>query len=112
MSARDELESIITRAVNDGLVGYDVCMPHVEIAVAVDDILAAGYSKPRTISTVEELDALPDGAAVQTSDESDTVVMRDRPIGFRNSSGYEVSIEILWRHGIRPFTVLYTPKES
>jgi hypothetical protein len=31
---------------------------------AVERILAAGYSKPRTITTVDELDALPNGSVV------------------------------------------------
>jgi hypothetical protein len=35
---------------------------------AADAILAAGYSKPRTISTREELDALPSGSVVVTAD--------------------------------------------
>jgi len=33
-------------------------------AAAVDAILAAGYRKPRTITTVDELDALPNGTVV------------------------------------------------
>jgi hypothetical protein len=33
---------------------------------AVERILAAGYVKPRTVTTVEELDALPVGAVVRS----------------------------------------------
>lgn len=33
-----------------------------------DEILAAGYRKPRTITTVEELDALPVGTIILDSD--------------------------------------------
>ena len=33
---------------------------------AADAVLAAGYRKPRTIATVEELDALPDGSFIIT----------------------------------------------
>lgn len=35
-----------------------------------DAILAAGYRKPRTITTVEELDALPDGAVIVDADKN------------------------------------------
>jgi hypothetical protein len=35
---------------------------------AVERILAAGYSKPRTITTAEELDALPVGSVVKDND--------------------------------------------
>ncbi|UXM92530.1 hypothetical protein [Paenarthrobacter sp. JL.01a] len=33
-----------------------------------DALLAAGYRHPRTITTTEELDALPDGSVVQSAD--------------------------------------------
>lgn len=36
-------------------------------AIQADAILAAGYRKPRTITTVEELRALPDGSAILDS---------------------------------------------
>lgn len=35
---------------------------------AVERILAAGYRKPRTITTTEELDALPGGAVIRDND--------------------------------------------
>jgi hypothetical protein len=42
-----------------------------EVFVAADAILAAGYAKPRTITTVEELDALPIGSVIRTSGVED-----------------------------------------
>ena len=36
--------------------------------VIADGLLAAGYRKPRTITTVEELDALPVGSVVMDAD--------------------------------------------
>jgi hypothetical protein len=75
-----------------------------------DAILAAGYRKPRTITTPYQLESLPFGSAVQTSDESDTVVLRCDGNNFRNQSGYELSATDLWRYGTRPFTVLYEPE--
>jgi hypothetical protein len=38
---------------------------------AVERILAAGYRKPRTITTAKELDALPVGTVVRTSGDED-----------------------------------------
>jgi hypothetical protein len=76
---------------------------------AADAILAAGYRKPRTIKSASELEALPFGSAVQTSDESDVIVLRCEGRDFRNQSGYELSVETLWRYGTRPFFVLWEP---
>jgi len=56
MSARDEhLFGIIYGATDK---------PDWAVSEVHDAILAAGYSKPRTITTAEELDALPDGSAI------------------------------------------------
>ena len=58
-SARDELAEIIDRDVHYyGIGTFDV-------VAAADAILAAGYRKPRTITTVEELDALPERSVVR-----------------------------------------------
>jgi hypothetical protein len=77
-----------------------------------DRLAAAGYSKPRTITTAAQLEALPFGSAVQTSDESDTVVLRCEGNNFRNQSGADLSATDLWRYGTHPFTVLYSPEAS
>jgi hypothetical protein len=53
VSSYDELVSILRRRIG-GSVGE-----------TVDDILAAGYQRPRTITTVEELDALPAGTIIR-----------------------------------------------
>lgn len=37
-----------------------------------DAILAAGYSRPRTVSTVAELDALPEGAVILAESTGDS----------------------------------------
>lgn len=66
----------------------------------------------RVIRTAAELESLPFGSAVQTSDESDTVVLRCEGRDFRNQSGAEVSVETLWRYGTHPFTVLYEPQAT
>lgn len=66
-----------------------------------------GYRKPRVITTAAELDDLPFGSAVQTSDSSDTVVLKCEGGFFRNQSGFTISVPILWRWGAKPFTVLF-----
>ena len=56
MNARDELAEVIKPAA-----AYDF-WPQ----AAAEFVLAAGYSKPRTITTAEELDALPVETIVRT----------------------------------------------
>lgn len=72
---------------------------------------AAGYRKPRTIKGYEELCALPYGSAVQTSDTSDTVVLRSDGMDFVNQSGHTVTAPVLWDFGSKPFVVLYEPAQ-
>jgi hypothetical protein len=78
--------------------------------LAAEEALEA--SKPRTVTTAAQLEALPFGSAVQTSDESDTVVLRCEGNNFRNQSGADLSATDLWRYGTHPFTVLYSPEAS
>ena len=69
MSARDELAALLKSArwkyarldPKDVYSGGMFEQTNEEVA---DAVLAAGYRKPRTITTAEELDALPDGSAV------------------------------------------------
>ncbi len=60
MTPRDELAELVEQA--DINASMDCGGIHYE--VMADAILAAGYRKPRTINTVEELDALPVGSVV------------------------------------------------
>jgi hypothetical protein len=62
MSERDELASIIMAVDEAGNWDPDPMM----YASYGDAILAAGYRKPRTITTVEELDALLNKALIRT----------------------------------------------
>ncbi|UDL14889.1 hypothetical protein PP357_gp42 [Arthrobacter phage Sarge] len=62
MSARDELAEVI-KAV-DIIREKGETRPHA--LRQADAVLAAGYRKPRTITTQEELDALPEGVMVWT----------------------------------------------
>lgn len=54
MSAREELA---------GIIGGKLIMRS-SMTETADAILAAGYRKPRTITTAKELDALPEGSIV------------------------------------------------
>ena len=56
MSARSELVQIYTDTLNEG---HGIVSRTVQGNRAAGAILAAGYRKPRTITTAEELDALP-----------------------------------------------------
>ena len=72
MTARDELRGTLantvcnasnyTRRAQPYLLGSDMSTV---LDKTADAILAAGYRKPRTITTAEELDALPDGSIVR-----------------------------------------------
>jgi hypothetical protein len=89
MSARDELGELISSR---------------HTMAAADAILAAGYSKPRMITTAEELDALPDDSVVL--DEM------DGPLTKVGDWWHSPSDEMRSHSAIIPATVLYTPKES
>ena len=104
MSERDELADDLA----DSIFRYTGVTTSSSKSMA-DELLAAGYRKPRTIKSAAELEALPFGSAVQTSDAEDVVVLRCEGRDFRNQSGYELSVETLWRYGTHPFTVIYEP---
>jgi hypothetical protein len=67
MSERDELVDLIEDSIDDAI--YDAAdappsLVGIVASHATDAILAAGYRKPRTITTAEELDALKFGSVV------------------------------------------------
>lgn len=97
MSNRDDLIGItMEEATDNGL--YMGTLTAEDIA---DAILAAGYRKPRTITTVEELDALPDDSVVL--DEMDGPLIK---VG---SWFHSPTDEMDSRSVIFPATVLYEP---
>ncbi|MFJ4286624.1 hypothetical protein ACIPY0_13380 [Paenarthrobacter nicotinovorans] len=66
MSAeRDALAELLQDNITDSLPS-DLTKDELraQVGTAVDVLLAAGYRKPRTITTTEELDALPLGAVI------------------------------------------------
>jgi len=64
---RDELAQAIEHASHNGGSAVDMLYPN-EARHFADAVLAAGYRKPRTITSVEELRALPIGAMVMDTD--------------------------------------------
>ena len=95
MSARDELEQVVRKSYVDN------CMQLATrdlTELMTDAILAAGYRKPRKITTVEELDALPVGSVVKgerfgvaIKEEADNPV----PWASDGSRGAETSADVL-----------------
>lgn len=79
-----------------------------------DGLIAAGYRKPRTITSVEELDALPDGAIVLDYYEDVCVLEDSAAAGYRDTHSrtwsqpdgtVNLSVSL-------PATVLYEPTEA
>ena len=73
--ARDELVHILAGAVLDNPGGVGTLPQH-----AADRLLAAGWSKPHTVNSIEDLEALPIGSVLARNldhpDEMDVYVKR------------------------------------
>lgn len=80
MNARDELRYVIHTEHCLEIVHSEHCIFWDEDRISADAVLAAGYVKHRTITTVEELDALPVESVVRDASgmvfEKDCVVVR------------------------------------
>ncbi|WJJ10800.1 hypothetical protein P9990_19805 [Prescottella equi] len=63
MTTRDELANLIDEVAEHAHREGRICSPH----EAADAILAAGYSRPRVVETIDELLALPDKVIVESS---------------------------------------------
>lgn len=121
MNERDELAKAVFVADNYNATD-DVILSDWEALVESDGdasyahriaqgLIQAGYRRPRTITSLAELAALPPESAVQTSDTSDTVVLKGGDGLFVNAFGGEVGADDLWRYGTKPFTVIYEPQQ-
>lgn len=65
MSAREELAELLQDNITDALPIHPWRGEiREQVELAVQHVLAAGYTKQRTVATVEELDALPVGSVV------------------------------------------------
>lgn len=107
---RDELAGVIHDSLYPGAYREDRMTWPQGIFVEADAILAAGYKKPRTITTAEELDALPVGSVIL--DPIGLSLHKNEFTGWRASNGAkDITAEMLQREAL-PATVLYTPEES
>ena len=93
-------DAVMAQEIRDSTLGTE------EIVLAVK---AGGYRKPRILGSFDELDDLPAGSAVETSDVTDTVVLCGGDGLFRTGDGTEVTPRDLWDHGTKPFKVLHEP---
>jgi len=106
MSERDELTEIIGWTFQHA--GSDTFKD------CADAVLAAGYHKPRTITTIEELEALPEGSVliqegVRPRGAGACVVIYSAGL-VSDRFGIHFSAEALDELG--PLTLLYIPKEA
>jgi hypothetical protein len=106
MSERDELAKLLfTLPVSDR--GGDTAPEIINLCdEAAQAILAAGYNKPRTVTTVEELDALPEGTTIV--DQAERLTLEETSMS---------CLEWVDRHGNAchvelPATVLFTPEPT
>lgn len=100
-TARDRLAQIIERALRD--MWDDTTEYAKDVA---DAILKAGFRPPaRTVTTVEELDALAEGTVIR---DSEGTVAENGDGAWHSTDGDRYWHEIL----ALPATVLYEPKEG
>jgi len=108
MSAREELAELLEE---EQEAGRWASSPTADLyGFMADAILAAGYSKPRTITTVEELDAIPAWSVVR----SEQATIWEKFEG--NGGDFWAETMTLGKHPSShialPATVIYSPEES
>ncbi|MDH6279510.1 hypothetical protein [Prescottella agglutinans] len=101
MSQRDELANLIDDAI--GWAGQEDIALEYHVA---DAILAAGYSSPRVVETIEELEALPVWSVVRDRRKY-TLERCDHGWFIPGRAGYRDARDIAI-----PATVLYVPEEA
>jgi hypothetical protein len=107
MSDRNELARVIhSRICEESLSG---CLEYRGRCVkAAESATAAGYRKPRTVTTAEELDALPVGSVLL--DPIGISLHKNAFTGWcASNGGKEIPLEMLAVDGL-PATVLYIPE--
>jgi len=113
VSARDELAELIGSKL-DRLFGSREFGPAKQDFDLADELISAGYSKPRTITTVEELDALPAKSVILGRAGMPLVSDGDKvePWASVCEDPYGGPI---WKNSADialPATVIYSPEES
>ena len=102
--ARDELVHILAGAVLDNPGGIGTLPQH-----AANRILAAGWSKPRTVK-FSELGSLPIGVAVRNNEGGTIAVRESEKDWFIPGLDYEIELWELENPEGDDFTVLFTPE--
>ncbi len=107
MSARDELADLLHDVMFDGE-GIETNWTLHGIA---DTILTGGYSRPCVVTTIEELQALPEGAVVMWDDygnQTVAIINEGDCIGHTANDYWNSRID---RIGL-PATVIHLPEET
>lgn len=121
MSARDELAGILHgKGAYCGSCGYEdgECADCTDVLSGyADAILAAGYRRPRTITTAEELGALPNGSLLLSGDRIrmySGAVWRVKSGGMIERVGKELDGVTPFRYFVDPLpaTVLHEPEAT
>lgn len=115
MNERDELARDIFLADNSGTseqvmladwVTFENLRPYAyNIA---DGLIAKGYTKPRIITTVEELDALPEGSVILTNGGEDSAQKDGEGEWYLWGGNFGLDSEDIFL----PATVLHTPEPT
>ncbi|MER2087508.1 hypothetical protein [Rhodococcus sp. (in: high G+C Gram-positive bacteria)] len=100
--ARDELVHILAGAVLDNPGGIGTLPPH-----AADGIIAAGWSKPHTVNSAAELDALPNMTVVMDNCDDVSQKRGGQWCGYETA---DLTSKQIAKYG--PLTVLFTPREA
>lgn len=103
MSARDELAGVVSASL-DSIFGTRDFGPATQDYKLADALIAAGWVKHRTITTTDEVDALPDGSIIRTCFGHAVTIYRAHRI--LTAEGFHHVVQ----HG--PATVLYEPEQA
>jgi len=112
MSDREELATVISRTPHIRALHLELpssIVSHLADGI-IDAVLASGYRKPRVVTTIAELDALPAGAMILDSDP-DCCVKNDRERWY-SLAGSEESYSSAHIVDSLPATVLYVPEPT
>jgi hypothetical protein len=113
VSARDELVTAIWSTETRDFGGYS----QRDAEAVADELLAAGYSKPRAITNAEELDGLPDDSLIETRgrivfQKYDNWYAEGEPGWLRPGSEWIDRTSNFDDKAHLPITVLYTPEAT
>ncbi|MBM4498189.1 hypothetical protein [Prescottella equi] len=115
MSTRDELANLIAQADSQEVGAMDPRTVGTMYGHIADAILAAGYSRPRVVETVEDAAALPDGSVILHEGmayQASSYVSEAHPDGYICWECHESWRGELGHGDILPATVIHLPEEK